>query len=110
MPYHRLESPTQTKADAKNQQASGEIWGRPASTSPIPTVKAYRGQLPAKSRGIEFTSPILPTPGTGTPYEARWYPCLPGVNPCSPLVRVVQTTGTDFAVISVTVTKNTQVP
>lgn len=110
MPYHRLESPTQTKTDAKNQQTSGEIWGRAPSNGSIPTVKAYRGNLPTQKRGIEFTSTIPPTKGTGTPYEARWYPCIPGVNPCSAQVQIRQVMGIDFAVISAQVTKNTQVP
>jgi hypothetical protein len=98
--YHRLESPTQTSADAKAQAASGEIWGRAARGSSIACVKAYRNALPAHRRGIEFVTPIPPTPGSGTPYEARWYLGIPGVRQNS----------AGFAVISVTITKNTQVP
>jgi len=110
MTYHRLESPTQTSADAKRQQASSEIWGCAASTSVFPTVKAYRGPLPANTRGIEFTTSIPPTKGTGTPQIALWYPCLKGLNPCSPQLSVVTQNGTDFAVLKVVVTQNTQVP
>lgn len=108
--YHRLESTTQTAADAANQVASNQIWGKAASTSIYPTVKAYRGPLPVGKRGIEFATAIAPTKGTGTPYEANWYPCLPHVNPCTPEVKVVAQSGIDFAVIEVRVTKNTQVP
>lgn len=108
MPYYRLDSSTQTKVDAQKQQASGEMWGRPDRTSPFPTVKAYRGRLPPSALGIEFETAIAPTKGTGTPFEARWYPCLPALNPCSAGVIVRNVSGTDFAVITVRVTKNTQ--
>jgi hypothetical protein len=80
MAFHRLESPTQTRSDAVKQVASGEIWGRPARGSDIPSVKAYRNALPAGQRGVEFTTAVLPQKGSGTPYEARWYyPNTPGV-------------------------------
>jgi hypothetical protein len=98
--YHRLESPTQTSAHARAQAASGEIWGRAARGSGIPCVKAYRNALPAHRRGIEFVTPVAPTRGSGTPYEARWYVGTPGVRQNS----------AGFAVISATVTRNTQVP
>jgi hypothetical protein len=77
--YHRDESPTQTKADALQQQASMEVWGRPARGSSIPSVKAYRNQLPPADRGIDFDTLVPPTPGSGTPFEARWYENSPGV-------------------------------
>lgn len=73
-PFHRLESPTQTPADANQQLLSHEIWGRSARGSDIPSVKAYRGKLPSSvDRGVEFESDAHPTRGSGTPYEARWY-------------------------------------
>ncbi len=100
MAYHRLESSKQTPADAKAQVASGEIWGLPARWSAIPCVKAYRPGLPAGQRGIEFTTMVIPTPGAGSPFEARWYQGTPGVR--------VNALG--FAVISATTIKNTQVP
>jgi hypothetical protein len=79
-PFHRLESPTQTSADAVRQVKSGEIWGRPARWSNIPSVKAYRQRIPPGERGVEFTTPVAPHPGSGSPYEARWYyPHTPGV-------------------------------
>jgi hypothetical protein len=75
-PFHRLESPTQTVADAARQETSKELWGRPASNtaqSDIPAVKAYRNNLPPGQRGVEFDTPVLPAKGSGTPLEARWY-------------------------------------
>jgi hypothetical protein len=63
--YHRIESPTQTPEDAKTQEQSLEIWGRPARGSDQPKVKAYIGPLPSGKRGIEFTTdtnPDLSTP------------------------------------------------
>jgi hypothetical protein len=72
-PFHRLESPTQTSADAIEQVRSGEIWGRPARGSSIPCVKAYRNPLPSGQRGIQFTTPVAPQSGSGSPIEARWY-------------------------------------
>jgi hypothetical protein len=103
MPYHRIESPTQTSADAKLQESSHEIWGRAASSSSLPSVKAYRNSLPNNVRGIEFDTAVTPTRGSGTPFEARWYANTSGV-------RSVNHYGVDFAVITATVTKNTQVP
>ncbi len=79
-PFHRLETSTQTTAHAVLQVSSGEIWGLPARGSNIPSVKAYRNALPTGQRGIEFTTPVVPHIGSGTPYEARWYyPHTPGV-------------------------------
>lgn len=79
-PYHRRESPTQTAAHARLQVASGEVWGRPARGSQIPSVKAYVGSLPGGQRGIEFHTEVPPDPGSSTPFEVRWYyPQTPGV-------------------------------
>jgi hypothetical protein len=94
--YHRLESPTQTPADAARQQATGEIWGRPAQWSLIPKVKAYRGPLPAGARGIEFVTDVPPDVGSAR-LRVDWSGPRPGV-------RVEG----DVAKIEVIVTKNTQ--
>jgi hypothetical protein len=77
--YHRKESPTQARADALQQEASKEVWGQPARGSSIPSVKAYRNQLPPPERGIDFDTLVPPTRGSGTPFEARWYENSPGV-------------------------------
>lgn len=99
MVFHRLESPTQTRADALVQVASGEVWGRPARGSNIPSVKAYRNALPQGQRGIEFSTAVSPHKGSGTPYEARWYyPHTAGV-----LYRV-DAKGQDYAAIPAHVT------
>ena len=46
-PFHRVENPTtQTKAIAKLQELSREIWGRPARGSGQPSVKAYPEACP----------------------------------------------------------------
>ena len=95
--YHRLESQTQRPDVAKRQEASGEVWGRPARGSSIPSVKAYRNALPSGRRGIEFTTPISPTPGSGSPYEARWY------YGHTPGVTMTRKDGEDFAVIPASV-------
>ena len=58
--YHRVESPTQTAADALTQQKTSELWGFPARGSDIPKVKAYTGPLPPGVRGIEFTTTVEP--------------------------------------------------
>lgn len=77
--YFRLEGPTQTSEDAILQTKSGEIWGREARGSNLLSVKAYRGSLQPSQRGVDFTTPVLPERGSGTPYEARWYyPQTPG--------------------------------
>ncbi len=79
-PFHRRESPTQTSNDAQNQEMSGEVWGRPARGSALPSVKAYRGPLPSGERGIEFYTDVAPDPLSSTPYEVRWYATTPGVD------------------------------
>jgi hypothetical protein len=89
--------------DAQIQTTSRELWGRAASSSTIPAVKAYRNALPNGARGIEFETEIAPTAGSGNPHEARWYLGTPGV-------RLIQVGGIDYAAIRITVTKNTQVP
>ena len=72
--YHRRESPPQTSAHARKQQASGELWGKPARIGGgIACVKAHKGQLPPHTRGIEFMTDVKPTPGCNTPIEVRWY-------------------------------------
>ena len=78
-PFHRLETRLQTTADADLQQCSGEIMGKAARWSDIPSVKAYRGML-SNARGIEFDTSVHPTRGSGTPFEARWYEGTTGVN------------------------------
>jgi hypothetical protein len=96
-PFHRLETSTQTKQDAVLQVNSGEIWGKPARWSNIPSVKAYRNSIPAGQRGIEFDTPIAPQKGSGSPYEAKWYyPHTQGV------IQKTQNS-VDYAVISATV-------
>lgn len=70
-PYHRLETVTQTAADAARQEATGEIWGRTPRGSAWPQVQAFRGPLPPGHRGMEFETPVAPDPG-GHPWEVRW--------------------------------------
>lgn len=99
--YHRVETPIgQTSAVAKQQVASKEIWCSPSIYGIIPSVKAYRGPLPSRTRGIEFTTAIAPTKGSGTPYIAYWYAdgSTPGVT--------INNFG--FAVITVLTIKNEQ--
>ena len=76
--YHRRESPSQTPADAAQQEASSEIWGRPSIWSDIPKVKAYTGPLPENVRGIEFTTDVPPDPGNA-PGRPEWSGPRPGV-------------------------------
>ena len=103
--FHRVESPTQDRAVAALQTRSFEMWGRPAQGSSLPSVKAYRNALPQTRRGVEFCTGSSPTPGSGTPYEARWYLGSPGVFAPAAAPR-----GNAFAAISINYIKNTQVP
>lgn len=99
-PFHRVESPTQTKAIAKLQEKTREIWGLPSRGSGLPSVKAYPGEL-KNGRGIEFTTSIDPMPSSA-PNEARWYwRWCPGV-------QLRQKDGQDYACIGVTTFKNCQ--
>jgi hypothetical protein len=95
-PFHRLESPTQTPAVARQQAVSGEIWGRAPRYSDRPQVQAYGGPLPEGARGIEFHTAIAPDPG-GVPWLPTWSGPRPGV-------RIEG----DFAKISCWITRNTQ--
>jgi hypothetical protein len=97
--YHRLESPTQTAAVAQLQVSSMEIWGTGVRPAGIPSVKAYRNALPP-SRGVEFSTLVLPRRGSGTPFEARRYQSDPGVMPRP----------NNYVAIAITYIKNTQVP
>ncbi|MDV2997446.1 MAG: hypothetical protein N4J56_007151 [Chroococcidiopsis sp. SAG 2025] len=99
--YHRIESPTQTPEIAKYQEASQEIWGRPARGSNIPKVKAYVGKLPANARGIEFTTDIEPDPSTPPGY-AYWSISQSGVE-----VRVNEN-GEELAILRVLSVENRQ--
>lgn len=102
-PFHRVENPTtQTKAIAKLQETSREIWGLPARGSGQPSVKAYPGPLTAtKGPGIEFTTGIEPNPGS-SPNQAMWYwEWTPGV-------QLRQKGGEDYACIAVTSFTNCQ--
>jgi len=96
MPFHRIESPTQSVADAARQEATGEIWGRAPRWGFRPKVKAFQGPIPTGMRGIEFETEIAPDTG-----------CPPGLALWSgPRVGVV--VEGDYARIKVRVTKNTQ--
>lgn len=95
-PFHRLRSPTQSDAVAKQQQESAEVWGRARQNSDIPQVQAYIGPLPNETDGIEFLTAVAPDTGT---VHARWTGPREGV-------RIME----DFARISVVISKNTQIP
>jgi len=97
-PFHRKRSPTQTDADARKQMSSGEIWGKPSIYSNQPSVKAYHGALPPHDHGIEFLTPVAPSPGSH-PHDVFWYAGTPGV-----VLR--RDNGNDFAVIAVTITRH----
>lgn len=94
-PFFRLESPTQTIADAAAQEASSEIWGRTPRGGLSPTVEAYRGVLPPGAHGIEFYTWAMPDTAFGP--RVRWRVGSAGV-------RVEG----EFAKIDCVVTRNTQ--
>ena len=96
MIFHRIESPTQTAADAIAQERTNEIWGRESRYSDVPRVKAYVGQLPRDKRGIEFDTDVSPDGGS-PPGQATW---------TGPRVGVVVEAG--FAKVSVRWVKNFQ--
>jgi RHS repeat-associated protein len=98
--YHRLESPTQTPADARRQERTGVIGGYAARGSAIPTVKAYNGPLPPGARGLEFSTTVPPAPGS-VPGQPKWYPGQPGVG-------VIPGEKGPMAAIPATILRNTQ--
>lgn len=81
-----------------------EIWGRTPfqGNGLCPMVKAYREALiPLANwgpRGVLFDTATRPTPGTGSPLEARWLLGTPGVF----------TRQSNFAAISITRFRNLQ--
>src|SRR5438105_2631827 len=99
--YHRLHTRTQDRQTLLEQIRTREVWGQaPKLGGAILCVKAYRGPLPEDQLGIEFTTPIPPTPGRGTPHEALWDEGSPGVM----LRRNAE--GINFVAIPVTITKH----
>lgn len=60
------------------QMASKQMWGRAPFGSDIPTVQAYKGQVPEGARGVEFTTNVPPDP-YGLPAEDRWSGTRPDV-------------------------------
>jgi hypothetical protein len=93
-PFHRRRNQnTQSDAVALKQQQSQEIWGAAARWSPFRSVKAYRGQLPAGSQGIEFMTAVMPS--GNCPYNVYWYEGAAGVS--------INSQG--YAVIRVAITK-----
>ena len=70
-PFHRLQSPTQTADDTREQVRTGEVWGRPARHRDIPKVKAYVGPLPPGRKGVEFRTAALPDAGS-PPEKIFW--------------------------------------
>ena len=93
---YRVESPTQTTADAERQQRTGEIWGKTARSGAWPKVKAYVGRLPDGDRGVEFETDVRPDSGC-PPGHAYWSGPRPGVE-----------VDGDYAKIKVRVTRNAQ--
>jgi hypothetical protein len=85
--YHRLESPTQTPADAHAQQASGEIWGKPSRFSYVAKLKAYSGPLPAGAKGVEFQTDAEPDAGC-PPGQAFWSAGNRGVHLAADVVKL----------------------
>jgi len=83
-------------ADAKNQEESGELWGKAPQGGAFPAAQAYPGALPAKRRGIEFTTEVEPDAGK-PPGQAFWTGPRPGVEIAG-----------DFAKIKIKMSKNTQ--
>lgn len=99
--YHRIESPTQTVADASQQEMTLEIWGKPARSSDIPKVKAYKGPLPPGAKGIQFETDVLPDP-CSPPNHAFWSVGREGVE------RRQVESGQEFAIIRATRVINSQ--
>lgn len=62
--------------DARQQEASGEMWGRHPSSGFAPMVEAYRGPLPVGKRGVEFITDVSPDPG-GVPKQAKMVRAAP---------------------------------
>lgn len=98
-PFHRVESPSQSIDDARLQAQTGEVWGRTPRGGSWPKVQAYRGELPAGTRGIEFWTDVMPD-ADGSPSLVSW--SGRGINPG------VWVEG-EFAKIQCVITKNTQV-
>ncbi len=109
--YRRLESGTQSLEAAAMQEASGEIWGRPAQNtfaSDFPKAKAYEGPLPEGARGVEFATDVPPDSGH-KPGIPTWG-SLRGMTDVEGVVRPGVVVEDGFAKIKVEILKNTQTP
>jgi Pentapeptide repeats (8 copies) len=100
-PFHRIESPTQTQAEAIRQKEAGLVTGTASRGSSGPSVKAYRGPLNENVRGVEFYTSVQPTVNAGSPFEARWYCGSNGVE-------LLNINGQSFAAIPVVISKFAQ--
>ena len=98
--YHRNETRTQTAADAAQQEASGEIWGKTPLNGITPTVQAYNQRGIKQARRIEFSTDVKPH--TASPFEVRWYLGSKGVERR-------EREGEEFACIKVDISTNLQV-
>jgi hypothetical protein len=79
-PFYRVGDPPEV---VRKIIESGELWGaapRNIFRSSIPKVKAYRGELPAGVKGIQFETEIPPDFGS-VPDKPCWsnVPSRPGV-------------------------------
>ena len=97
--FHRLESGSQTVADALQQVASGEIWGKSARFGCEPAVKAYSRNF-SGSRGIEFSTDIEPH-DCGSPLDLFWY-----LTKTPSVLRRVNAAGEEYACITAEIQNN----
>ncbi|MGV4930082.1 RHS repeat-associated core domain-containing protein [Streptomyces sp. BHT-5-2] len=68
-PFHRLASPTQTRAHTDLVIESGQLWGREPRWGGGATAQAHRGPLPANAPpgSFEFYTSVEPKPQRNTP-------------------------------------------
>lgn len=103
-PYYRVDSTSQTAADAKKMVESRELWGREPFGSDVPQAQAYTE--PKEGRPfLEFWTFVEPRADVAPP-EIRWHPNdpLPAARRAGdPGVRLED----GYAKISIRVTRNT---
>ncbi|WP_406292827.1 hypothetical protein OG948_00485 [Embleya sp. NBC_00888] len=103
-PFKRIESKTQTDADAALMQDSGQLWGQGKPGGFFGSearAEVWPGALKPGERGVEMYTPIKPR-GTG-PWGPTWPIGSPGT------IKAVEN-GLDTVKVPVIITKNTQIP
>jgi hypothetical protein len=100
-PFHRLRSTTQSIGVDREQIDTGMLWGTTPRGGKGPTAQAYFGPLPTGQSAIEFATSVKPHHvNLPNGHGANWY------FDDTAFVGKIRNTETDYAVITIIVTRH----